>query len=75
MVRRLGLGKNNHLTYTSLALNPRYDIAPVEAFLLQPESTIFFFSYFSMKAGYGYSLKVPCRDTTYEYTQNVFMEK
>ena len=23
MVRRLGLGKNNHLTYTSLALNPR----------------------------------------------------
>ena len=27
MVRRLGLGKNNHLTYASLALNPRYDIA------------------------------------------------
>ena len=25
MVRRLGLGKNNHLTYASLALNPRYD--------------------------------------------------
>ena len=24
MVRRLGLGKNNHLTYDSLALNPRY---------------------------------------------------
>ena len=24
MVRRLGLGKNNHLTYNSLALNPRY---------------------------------------------------
>ena len=24
MVRRLGLGKNNHLTYASLALNPRY---------------------------------------------------
>ena len=24
MVRRLGLGKNNHLTYTSLALNPQY---------------------------------------------------
>ena len=23
MVRRLGLGKNNHLTYASLALNPR----------------------------------------------------
>ena len=23
MVRRLGLGKNNHLTYTSLVLNPR----------------------------------------------------
>ena len=23
MVRRLGLGKNNHLTYDSLALNPR----------------------------------------------------
>ena len=23
MVRRLGLRKNNHLTYTSLALNPR----------------------------------------------------
>ena len=26
MVRRLGLGKNNHLTYASLALNPRYDM-------------------------------------------------
>ena len=26
MVRRLGLGKNNHLTYASLALNPRYVI-------------------------------------------------
>ena len=26
MVRRLGLGKNNHLTYASLALNPRYGI-------------------------------------------------
>ena len=25
MVRRLGLGKNNHLTYGSLALNPRYE--------------------------------------------------
>ena len=25
MVRRLGLGKNNHLTCTSLALNPRDD--------------------------------------------------
>ena len=25
MVRRLGLGKNNHLTYASLALNPRYE--------------------------------------------------
>ena len=24
MVKRLGLGKNNHLTYASLALNPRY---------------------------------------------------
>ena len=24
MVRRLGLGKNNHLSYASLALNPRY---------------------------------------------------
>ena len=24
MVRRLSLGKNNHLTYVSLALNPRY---------------------------------------------------
>ena len=24
MVRRLGLGKNNHLTYASLALNPRF---------------------------------------------------
>ena len=24
MMRRLGLGKNNHLTYASLALNPRY---------------------------------------------------
>ena len=24
MVRRLGLGKTNHLTYASLALNPRY---------------------------------------------------
>ena len=23
MLRRLGLGKNNHLTYASLALNPR----------------------------------------------------
>ena len=23
MVRRLGLGKNNHLSYASLALNPR----------------------------------------------------
>ena len=35
MVRRLGLGKNNHLTYTSLALNPRmlkksfYGIVPI----------------------------------------------
>ena len=26
MVRRLGLGKNNHLTYASLALNPRNGI-------------------------------------------------
>ena len=26
MVRRLGLGKNNHLTYTSLALNPRFGV-------------------------------------------------
>ena len=26
MVRRLSLGKNNHLTYASLALNPRYDV-------------------------------------------------
>ena len=26
MVRSLGLGKNNHLTYASLALNPRYGI-------------------------------------------------
>ena len=26
MVMRLGLGKNNHLTYASLALNPRYDV-------------------------------------------------
>ena len=26
MVRRLDLGKNNHLTYTSLALNPRYRV-------------------------------------------------
>ena len=25
MVRRLGLGKNNHLTCSSLALNPRYN--------------------------------------------------
>ena len=25
MVRRLGLGKNNHLSYASLALNPRFD--------------------------------------------------
>ena len=24
MVRRLGLGKNNHLTFARLALNPRY---------------------------------------------------
>ena len=24
MVMRLGLGKNNHLTYASLVLNPRY---------------------------------------------------
>ena len=31
MVRRLGLGKNNHLTYDSLALNPRYmDILELE---------------------------------------------
>ena len=28
MVRRLGLGKNNRLTYTSLALNPRDVIMP-----------------------------------------------
>ena len=28
MVRRLGLGKNNHLTYASLALNPRYAQQP-----------------------------------------------
>ena len=33
MVRRLGLGKNNHLTYASLALNPRY--APSEARVLK----------------------------------------
>ena len=26
MVRRLGLRKNNHLTYASLALNPRYHV-------------------------------------------------
>ena len=26
MVRRLGLGTNNHLTYASLALNPRYAV-------------------------------------------------
>ena len=26
MVRRLGVGKNNHLTYASLALNPRYTV-------------------------------------------------
>ena len=26
MVRRLGLGKNNHLTYNSLALNPRIGV-------------------------------------------------
>ena len=26
MVRRLGLGKNNHLTYASLALNPRSEV-------------------------------------------------
>ena len=30
MVRRLGLGKNNHLTYASLALNPRYDIVCIQ---------------------------------------------
>ena len=29
MVRRLGLGKNNHLTYASLALNPRYVVTGV----------------------------------------------
>ena len=26
MGKRLGLGKNNHLTYACLALNPRYDV-------------------------------------------------
>ena len=33
MVRRLGLGKNNHLTYTSLALNPRYTISCISPLL------------------------------------------
>ena len=33
MVRRLGLGKNNHLTYASLALNPRFAIAAILNFI------------------------------------------
>ena len=39
MVRRLGLGKNNHLTYASLALNPRYvqkDISKLSPFVSWP---------------------------------------
>ena len=33
MVRRLGLGKNNHLTYASLALNPRYVVGTYQQHL------------------------------------------
>ena len=33
MVRRLGLGKNNHLTYDSLALNPRHVDSDVISYL------------------------------------------
>ena len=33
MVRRLGLGKNNHLTYASLALNPRYGDSDTSALM------------------------------------------
>ena len=39
MVRRLGLGKNNHLTYASLALNPRFVAVK---FLLHENDTINF---------------------------------
>ena len=31
MVRRLGLGKTNHLTYASLALNPRYALHVIQS--------------------------------------------
>ena len=34
MVRRLGLVKNNHLTYTSLALNPRYAVYSESVFCM-----------------------------------------
>ena len=37
MVRRLGLGKNNHLTYASLALNPRFGVGIAQAYLLKCE--------------------------------------
>ena len=39
MVRRLGLGKNNHLTYASLALNPRY-VSPTEGKSIELASII-----------------------------------
>ena len=47
MVRRLGLGKTNHLTYASLALNPRHDLAkrpvmPTEGLILQKIPKTFF---------------------------------
>ena len=48
MVRRLGLGKNNHLTYTSLALNPRYDVL-VNEILATPQ--LFFENYFYFAYG------------------------
>ena len=41
MVRRLGLGKNNHLTYASLALSPRYAFMEDDDGLAFSLSTLF----------------------------------
>ena len=39
MVRRLGLGKNNHLSYASLALNPRYIIFTADGSFSKTQQT------------------------------------
>ena len=40
MVRRLGLGKNNHLTYASLALNPRTYVFTLSIRILEPRPNV-----------------------------------